>query len=167
VKLRSNISTARATGVSLIECLVYIAVFSILLNVGTAAFFFCWDHTRAVIYESSDIESALHAGECWRADVRLATGKISVENTSAGEVAIIPEGDKEISYRFAAGELRRQVNHENVTQLLLAKVKTSQMQADPHGNVAAWRWELQLVERRRETQMPLLFTFEAVANNTP
>ena len=166
MKLTLNISN-RAAGVSLLECLVYIAVFGILLNLGTAAFYFCWDHTRAVIYASSDIESALHAGECWRADVRLATGKISIENTSAGEVAVIPEGRKKISYRFAAGELRRQVNHENVTQLLLDKVKTSQMQADPRGNVTAWRWDLQLVERRQETRIPLLFTFEAVAKNMP
>ena len=166
MKLTLNISN-RAAGVSLLECLVYIAVFGILLNLGTAAFYFCWDHTRAVIFESSDIESALRAGECWRADVRVATGKISVENTPTGEVVTIPEDSKKISYRLASGELRRQVNQENVTQLLLDKVKASQMQADPRGNVTAWRWELQLVERRRETQMPLLFTFEAVAKNTP
>lgn len=166
MKLTLNISN-RAAGASLLECLVYIAVFGILLNLAAAAFYFCWDHTRAVIYESSDIESALHAGECWRTDVRLATGNIFVENTSAGEVTIIPEGRKKISYRFAGGELRRQVNRENVTQLLLSKVKASQMQADPRGNVTAWRWELQLVERRRETQIPLMFTFEAVDKNTP
>ena len=65
----------------LMECLVYIAVFAILLGGGTAAFYFCWDHSKALIYATDDIASALHAGERWRADVRAATGKITVETT--------------------------------------------------------------------------------------
>lgn len=167
MRLPSNISTARAAGVSLIECLVYIAVFGILLGIGTGTFFFCWDHTRAVLYVTNDIESALRAGECWRADVRAATGKITVETTAASEVVTIPEGAKNIFYRFAGGELRRQVASENISQLLLPKVKTSAMQAEPRGKVAAWRWDLELTERRKETRLPLLFTFEAVAKNMP
>jgi hypothetical protein len=167
MKLQPNISRGHAAGISLIECLVYIAVFGVLLGLGTGTFFFCWNHTRAALYATNDIESALRAGECWRADVRAATGKISVETTAAGEVVTIPEGAKEIFYRFAAGELRRQVAAENISQLVLPKVKTSAMRADPRGKVAAWRWDLELAERRKETHLPLLFTFEAVAKNTP
>ncbi len=167
MRLSSNISAARDAGVSLIECIVYIAVFGILLGIGTGTFFFCWDHTRAVLYATNDIESALRAGECWRADVRAATGKITVKTAATGEVVTIPEGEKNIFYHFAAGELRRQAASENISQLLLSKVKTSDMQAEPHGNVTAWRWELELIERRKETHLPLLFTFEAVAKNTP
>ena len=37
----------RAAGIMLIECMVYIAVFAILLGIGFAAFYFSWDHTRA------------------------------------------------------------------------------------------------------------------------
>jgi Tfp pilus assembly protein FimT len=109
MKLQPNLSCVRIAGVSLIECLVYIAVFGILLGLGTGAFFFCWDHTRAVLYATNDIESALRAGERWRADVRAATGEISVKTTSTGQIVTIPEGTKEIFYRFASGELRRQV----------------------------------------------------------
>jgi hypothetical protein len=165
MKPQPNPSRNRAAGVSLLECLVYIAVFGVLLSLGTAAFFFCWDHTRAVMYATNDIESALRAGERWRADVRAATGKISVETTAAGEVVTIPEGGKEILYRFGSDELWRQTATENFSQLLLPKVKSSQMQSDSRGNVAAWRWEVELKERRKETQLPLLFTFEAVAKN--
>jgi hypothetical protein len=167
MKLSSNISRTHVTGILLIECLVYIAVFSVLVGFGTGAFFYCWDHTRAVLYATNDIGSALRAGERWRADVRAATGKISVEATAAGEVVTIPEGEKEIIYRFASGELRRQVATEKLSQLLLPKVKASDMRADPRGNVAAWRWDLELAQRRKETRLPLLFTFEAVAKNTP
>ena len=47
----------RQSGMSLIECLVYIAVFAVLLAIGTAAFFFCWDHWRAAIFATEDISS--------------------------------------------------------------------------------------------------------------
>jgi len=146
----------------LTECLVYIAVFAILLGIGTAAFYFCWDHTRSVIYATEDIAAALRAGEQWRADVRAATGKISTETTTGGEVVRIPEADKEIVYRFESGEMRRDISTTSQSRLLLSKVKTSQMTAEARGPVTAWRWELQLSERRKETHLPLQFTFAAV-----
>jgi len=40
-------------------------------------------------------------------------------------------------------------------------VLTSQMSVEPHDGATGCRWELQLVQRRPETQLPLLFTFEA------
>ena len=165
--LKSHSRRARLSGISLIECLVYFVVFSILLGLGTASFFFCWDHTKAVACATSDIESALRAGEHWRADIRAATGTISLETTTTSQVVTIPEGGKQIVYRFAGGELRRQAVPETFSQLLLPTVKTSQMQPDPRGHVAAWRWEVELKERRRETHLPLVFTFEAVAPNSP
>ena len=35
------------------------------------------------------------------------------------------------------------------------------MKPDARGEVRAWRWELELAPRRKETHLPLLFTFEA------
>jgi len=145
----------------LIECLVYIAVFAILSSIGLAVFYFCWDHTKAVVFATEDVSSALRAGERWRADVRGATGKIIVETTPAGEVVRMPELGKEIIYHFESGELRREVSTLKNSQLLLPKVKTSQMQAETRGPVDAWRWELELTPRRQETRLPLVFTFEA------
>ena len=154
--------TRRHAGVTLIECMVYIAVFAILLGGGTAAFYFCWDHTRAVIYATDDIASALRAGERWRADVRAATGTISIETRDAGEMVRLPQKETEIVYHFEAGEVRREIPALNQSQLLLPKVKSSQMQADARGAVSAWRWELELTSRRKETRLPLRFTFAAV-----
>jgi hypothetical protein len=145
----------------LLECLVYIFVFAILLGGATAAFYFCWDHSNALIHATDDISSALRAGERWRADVRAATGNISVETTASGEVVRIPEGARKIYYRFGSGEVHRQVSTANNPELLLAKVKTSRMKLDARGEVRAWRWDLELTPLRRETQLPLLFTFEA------
>ncbi len=58
---------------------------------------------------TNDITTALHAGERWRADVRAATGNISITTTPTGELVRIPETKKEIIYRFEAGEVRRDI----------------------------------------------------------
>jgi len=162
MKLPQNMSRARGTlGMLLLECVVYIAVFAIVLGGVTTAFYFCWNHSEALIYATDDIASALHTGERWRADVRAATGKITVETTATGEVVRIPEGARNVSYRFESGEVRRQISTSSNPELLLANVKTSQMQIDTRGAVTAWRWELELLQRRKGTFLPMLFTFEA------
>ncbi len=163
MKLSRNIARVRRqAGILLVECLVYIAVFAILLGVGTAAFYVCWDHSKALIYATDDVASALRAGERWRADVRGATGKISVETTTTGEVVRIPETEKEIIYRFESGEVRRETAATTSSQLLLPKVKTSQMRLEARGDVMAWCWDLEVAQRRREIHLPLRFTFVAV-----
>jgi hypothetical protein len=168
MKLNPDISRARGkSGILLVECMVYIAVFAILLGGATTVFYFCWDHSKALIYATDDIAAAMRAGERWRADVRGATGKISVEMTAAGEVVKIPEGEREIFYRFDSGEVRRQMSSSEFSELLLPKVKASQMKLDARGEVTAWRWELELTPRRKETHLPLLFTFEAATQAKP
>lgn len=146
----------------LIECIVYFAVFLILSAIAMGSFYLCWNHSQALIWTSDDISAALHTGERWRADVRAASGTISVETTASGEVVKIPEGDHEIIYSFNAGQLQRQTGPASLPVLLLAKVKTSEMEPDVRNGVTAWKWELELVQRRREAHIPLLFTFEAV-----
>lgn len=163
MKLACSISKVRrCAGILLTECLVYIAVFAILVGGGTVVFYYCWDHSKALIFTTNDIEAALRAGEGWRADVRAATGKISVMATATGEVARIPKTGGEIIYRFESGELRREVPAINNSRLLLSKVKSSQIETDIRGGVTGWRWELELVQRRKEMNLPLRFTFEAV-----
>jgi hypothetical protein len=41
------------------------------------------------------------------------------------------------------------------------------MKLNARGIVTAWRWELELLPRRKEAHLPLLFTFEAVAQAKP
>jgi len=155
----------RNEGVLLMECLVYIAVFALLTSIGLAAFYLCWDHSKALIYATDDIGATLRAGERWRADVRHATGKISLESSAAGELVRLPEREQFVVYRFEAGEVRREIPALHTSELLLARAKTSQMSTELRGGVTAWRWELELGLRRTETQLPLLFTFEAAQTN--
>ena len=168
MRLCSSISRDRAqAGYLLIECLVYLSVIMVILGLGIGAFYVCWDYSKALHYATDDINAALHAGERWRADIRNATGKITVETTPEEEALRIPCGTNEVLYRFNAGEIRRQVASSDFSESLLPTVKASQMVMDTRGPVSAWRWELELKSRHKETHMPLLFTFEAAAKTTP
>jgi Tfp pilus assembly protein FimT len=156
----------RTAGILLVECVVYIALFAILTGIGTAAFYLCWDQSQAYIDATDDITAALRAGERWRADVRGATGKVSIENTPAGELLRIPRGKDQVFYSYHNGAIRRKLASANSPEMLFAKVNASQMSTEVRNGVTACRWELQLAPRRPETQLPLLFTFEA-AETTP
>jgi hypothetical protein len=168
MKLRASICPARIrAGSLLIESLVYISVFAVILGLGIGAFYVCWDHSKALHYAVDDITAALRAGERWRADVRLATGAITGNTTADGGRVCIPHGTNKIIYRFSSGEIRRQVATSDFSELLLAKVKASEMVKETRGPVTAWRWELELYPHRKETRLPLAFTFEAAAQMTP
>ena len=84
----------------LMECLVYIAVFAVILGLGLATFYRLLGQLEGVDYATDDIAAALRAGERWRADIRGATGKITVETNAAGELLRIPRGTNEILYQF-------------------------------------------------------------------
>ncbi|HEX5400522.1 MAG TPA: hypothetical protein VFY06_15855 [Verrucomicrobiae bacterium] len=161
MKLPRPNPSARSSGMFLIECLVYISVFAIVLGGATTAFYFCWDHSNALIGATDKIASALHTGERWRADIRAATGQITVQTNATGEIVRIPEGAQRVSYHFQSGEVSRQSSATAEPLRLLANVKSSQMIMDERGGVRAWRWELELTSQRKETHLPLRFTFEA------
>ena len=168
MKSHPSISRARVqAGYLLLECIVYMAVFAIILGLGMATFYLCWDNSKALLYVTDDIAVALHAGERWRADIRNATGKITIETTADGERLRIPHGTNELIYSFNAGEVRRKFASSGFSESLLPTVKASQMVMDTRGPVSAWRWELELKSHRKETHLPLLFTFEAAAKITP
>jgi prepilin-type N-terminal cleavage/methylation domain-containing protein len=163
---RDNSKLKRQAGFTLIECLTYMVVFLILSGVAMASFYLCWDHSKALITASDDIGAALRAGERWRADVRQASGSISIESIASGEIIKIPEGENTVLYRFDSGKILRQAGAANLPVLLLPKVKSSEMKQQMRGGVTAWRWDLELVQRRKEIHTRLLFMFEAVSKNS-
>jgi hypothetical protein len=168
MKPRASHSGVRVrAGYLLIECLVYMSVIVVVLGLGLGAFYVCWDHSKALHYATDDITAALHAGERWRADIRSATGNITVETGPAGEQLRIPRGKDQVLYSFQAGEFRRQVASSGFAELLLPRVAASQMVKETRGPATAWRWEVKLTSRRKETRLPLEFTFEAAARPMP
>ena len=162
MKCFCNITRVRSrAGIMLVECMVYLAVFLILAGVASGSFYVCWDGFRALISTTDDVSAALRAGERWRADVRDASGNITVETTSSGQVVKIPENGNEIIYSFDSKGLRRQMGPGGFSRLVLPKVKSSEMKCETRGAVRAWQWELELPERRKGPHLPMFFTFEA------
>jgi hypothetical protein len=156
-----KLQTDRRAAMLLMECIVYLAVFAVLLGGGTAVFYFCWNHTQATVQTANDVQTALLEGEQWRLDVRTATGTIYMETTATGEIVHIPIEFEEVVYRLKEGELRREIPAQKISRLLPVKVKSSEMKPEVRDGATAWRWELEIAPRRNEDHLPLLFTFEA------
>jgi len=154
-------------GFTLIECLIYISVMAVILSIGLAAFYRCWDDNKAISRNSNDIIRTLKAGEIWRADVRAATGPIVIITTNSEQLVRIPTGKRERVYSFANGEVRKQKDTDNSWQVILPSVKSSQMEIDKRDHVTAWRWEVELASKRKDAKVRPLFTFEAVPGNAP
>lgn len=154
-------------GISIIECLVYGFVLLILLGIAYSAFYRCVENSYALRRNAEDIATALRAGERWRADIRSTTGSVQSESTPDGSYLHLQSERGPVDYQFTSNSvLRRAQSGPWVT--LLPNVKASAMQADPRGEVSAWRWELELRPRsKKPVRMAPLFTFIAVPERSP
>jgi prepilin-type N-terminal cleavage/methylation domain-containing protein len=153
-------------GFTIIECLVYISVMAVILALGLEAFYRCWDDNKAITRNGNDIVRTLKAGEMWRADLRAATGPINITTTNSEQTLRIPTGKKELVYSFVDGEVRKRSDESSPWQVVLPKVKSSQMEMDKRDHVTAWRWEVELTSQRRDGKMRPLFSFEVVPGNS-
>ena len=164
--MKTRCSNRKARGFTLVECLVYISVLGVILAIGSAAFYRCWDDNKAITRDGNDIVRTLKAGEIWRADLRSATGPVQIATTGSEQTMRIPCGDRELIYSFANGEVRKQIRKDGAWQIVLPKVKSSQMRNEKRDHVTAWRWELELASVRKNVKVHPLFLFEVVPGNS-
>lgn len=153
-------SRAATHGIMLVEAIVYMAILTIVLGVGSALLYRAWDTNIALRRNSDDIVRALNAGELWRADIRSATGSIT---TRDGHEVHMRNSRGEIIYRFADGKVTR--NASGQQPRILTNVKSSEMLNDPRNTTNGWRWELELNHNHKKVQFRPLFTFDAVAKS--
>jgi len=151
-------------GVTLIECLVYISLVFVVLGMATVAFYRCFDNMKSLRRNSNDITQALNVGELWRADIRAAT--MPVKFAADDQLLLISQGDSEVGYKFADGQILRRTGKDAQWVTVLPKVQQSQMQLEKHTQVSAWRWELELKSLREPATVRPLFTFTAVPGTT-
>jgi hypothetical protein len=150
-------SCAAAT---LIECLIYIGVFATLLGVSMSAFYHCYDHMRSLRRNADDITRALHLGELWRQDVRLAIRQPAQDETD--QTLHIPQKDGVVGYRFTDNQVLRRTSATAPWSSVLTNLNQSQIRLGHQNGVAIWRWELELKSLRKPARVQPLFTFTAV-----
>lgn len=154
-------SASGLRGYLLVEALAYIGVVFVVLGVGYAAMYKCVDNSVALRRSAEDFTGAMHAGERWRSDVRNAGKVIQVEETSDGRMVRFEGINTKVTYRFAEGAVYRQENAGGWARLV-SNVRGSTMEVDKRQQVTAWRWNLELNTRVRNSKIRPLFTFEAV-----
>lgn len=147
----------------LIDCLVYIALLALILELAFGAFYRTMEHSTQLERNAADILAALRAGERWREDVRAATGPLQVESNAVTTVLHIPRASGEITYVLRAGSLQRQESPGGQREELLSKVQAARFDRDAREHVTAWRWELELRGRQPIARVQPRFTFQAVA----
>jgi len=158
-----NSAARRRGGMLLIECLVYMSVFTIVLCAGMGAFYVVWGNSDVVRSTADDISCALRAGEQWRADIRGVTGKIEEKQSPDGPVLQIPHGRDRILYRFSGGAIWRKTASASSWVPVLSRVKSSEMKMENRNQIQTWRWEVELLPRTLKARTRPLFTFEAVS----
>lgn len=152
----------RCSGITLIECLVYLSMFFVIATLAFGALRKGWSAHRAIQQNAADIAAALSAGELWRTDIRAASGAIrSIEEDGALWVEV-PRGDALVVYAFHNGQVWRASNPQAKPVPLLRRVRSSEMKMDRRESVVAWQWELELKPSHAKARLRPLFTFTAV-----
>jgi type II secretory pathway pseudopilin PulG len=154
-------SPHRRRGFTLLECLVYFAVFFIIASLALLTYYRAEQDNRQLRRNAEDILRTLQAGEQWRQDIRLASGPPRSEGPEAAKELVIPQTNQVVKYVFREGAVWRQAGPKSA--VFLPAVARSQMTADKREHVTAWRWEVELQSRQRVVHVRPLFTFEAAA----
>src|SRR5687768_5807064 len=66
-------------GIMLLECLVYMAVLSIVLTLSYKLMYKSWATHISIRRNAADIATAMIAGERWRKDIRASNGPIETK----------------------------------------------------------------------------------------
>ena len=160
MKLRTH-RIRNEAGVSLIECLVYVALFAVLLTCATRFFTVVYHHNKAVAKAASYTNAALDAARHWRRDIANAKGEPELIRSERFDVIRIDQASGgQVSYRVNGTRLERHNSKEWVP--IIRRVASSIMLPDQREHVRAWRWELAMETKSRFLGDPVRFSFTAV-----
>ncbi len=147
-------------GATLIELLVYVAIFAVVLTLAFSAFHQADVTSRGLSRNAAEIVRAVQAGEAWRREVRAAITPPRLETMNEGvELLRLPVPGGEVTYHFRAGKVWRQDTHQTQPVAFLPEVANSRFFPERRGEVIGWRWELELMSRRTNAAIKPLFTF--------
>jgi hypothetical protein len=147
----------RRGGFMLIECVVYIVILLVVLDLAYGAYYHCQRNSVNLRRNAEDIVIAVRAGERWRADIRAAT----VPPKPDGNKLVVQQATGEVVYEFLDNTMWRQDGTARTA--VLRRLQASTMQADARSQVTSWRWEVELMAGKKTPRVRPLFTFTAVA----
>jgi hypothetical protein len=148
---------AREQGMLLTECLVYMALLVVVLNLAFLAYNRCEENSKRLNHNVDDVVRALQAGEHWRDDIRAALAVDSSENSLR-----LVQSNATVDYVFDGHAVWRRANADAPLTRFLPKVKSSNMEKDVRREVTAWSWKVELLTRGTPQRYLPFFTFEAV-----
>ena len=159
-------------GVTLIEMLVYIVLFSAFMLVVFETYFSSKTVARGIQWKASAIIQVMYAGDRWRQDIRDATSPPQIIQSSLPNPDDLPviieltslkiiKPSETNWYTFRGGHVFRMSSLLPIKwELVMAKVDSSKMVEEQRGEVAAWRWEVGL--KAKKVPIQPLFTFLSV-----
>ena len=159
-------------GVTLIEVLVYIVLFSAFILVAFDTYFSSKTVARGIQGKASAIIQVMYAGERWRQDIRDTTSPPQIIQSSLPNPDDLPDiielttlkiikPSETNWYTFRGDHVFRMSSLlPTKWELVMDKVDSSAMVKEQRGEVAAWRWEVEL--KAKKVPIQPLFTFLSV-----
>jgi Tfp pilus assembly protein PilE len=162
--MKTNNAHCPAAGIALVECLMYIALFSVLTAMAYSAYFRFQSQSHRLQQNAENIVEALQAGERWRDDIRHAIAQVRIEKNKSAEVLRIPQQNGEVTYIFQNNTVKRQRKGQGPVSVL-KNLKSSAVQPDQRQQVTAWRWEIELQSNEKNLKVRPFFCFQAVPHS--
>jgi len=125
----------------LTECMIYLAVSSVLLGLAFAAFYRVMDNAKGLRRNAAEITRVLQAGERWREDIHRATGPLRlVGMAGAVEQAFhVPQQAGEVVYFFTGTNMLRRANPDAPWIETLAAAEKQRLIAEAEGHASSIR----------------------------
>ena len=161
-------------GVTFIEVLVYIVLFSTFMLVAFNAYFSSKNQARSMQWNAIKIIQVMNAGERWRQDIRDAISPPQIIQSSLPNPNNPPDKIELTSlkvikpsetnwYTFRGDHIFRMSSLlPTQWELVMDKVNSSTMVEEQRGEVAAWLWEVELKAKTTNALTRPLFTFLSV-----
>ena len=150
-----QLSKCKTRGASLLECLVYLGLLFVVIELAFTAYYRTRDSSDRFQKNADSMVSVLHVGEQWRAELRSAVADPEV----MGDELRIQTAGGWVSYAFRENAIYRRHREGGTWARVLTSVEKSSFHVD-NSAIKSWRWELQLKSREALRVKPL-FTFQA------
>jgi len=151
-------------GMMLVDCLIYLAISSLLIGLGIALFLRCLGAATELSHNADDIAGALTLGEQWRADLRRANAEPHPTRPGAADL-IIPGAKGTIAYRLLNGAIWRQESGDAAWTRLLDRVVRVEWTPEDRSRVIAWHMDIEMKTKKRHIHVRPLFSFVGVAGD--